>query len=135
MKEQILKVSQDLEQGVIDADKARSLLLGLFGISGSLQPLTVQKVDKMLKDISLETFIACGGNKDEWKNFWSANGIEIGLSSPSSPSSSSSLSSFLNVYVSRRAGCDTGAGCGEGAGCDTGAGAARFVGSTMGLDA
>jgi len=70
MKAQILKVAQDLEKGTIDADKARSLLLGLFGVSGSLQPLTLQKVDKMIKDISLETFIACGGNKNEWKEWW-----------------------------------------------------------------
>lgn len=40
-------------------------------VSGSLQPLTAQRVDKMLKDISLETFIACGGNKSEWKEWWS----------------------------------------------------------------
>lgn len=71
MKEQILKVAQDLEKDTIDSDKAQSLLLGLFGVSGSLQPLTVQKVDKMIKDISLETFIACGGNKKEWKEWWS----------------------------------------------------------------
>lgn len=71
MKEQILKVAQDLEKGTIDSNKARSLLLGLFGVSGSLQPLTIQRVDKMLKDVSLETFIACGGNKAEWKEWWS----------------------------------------------------------------
>lgn len=40
-------------------------------VSGSLRPLTVQRVDKMLKDISLQTFIACGGNKTEWKEWWS----------------------------------------------------------------
>ena len=38
MKEQILKVAQDLEQGAIDSDKARSLLLSLFGVSGSQIP-------------------------------------------------------------------------------------------------
>ena len=70
MKEQILKVAQDLEKGTITEDKARSLLLLLFGVSGSLHPLTPQKVDKMIKDISLETFIACGGNKHEWIEWW-----------------------------------------------------------------
>jgi hypothetical protein len=70
MKEYIVKVAQDLEQGTITEDKARSLLLGLLGVSGSLQPLTLNKVDKMVKEISLETFIACGGNKDEWKEWW-----------------------------------------------------------------
>jgi hypothetical protein len=71
MKQYILKVAQDLEQGTITEDKARSLLLGLFGVGGSLQPLTVKIVDKMLKEISLETFVACGGNKAEWKEWWS----------------------------------------------------------------
>lgn len=37
MKQCILKVAQDLEQGTITEDKARSLLLGLFGVSGSLR--------------------------------------------------------------------------------------------------
>lgn len=48
------------------------------GVSGSLEPLTMQRVDKMLKDISLETFIACGGNKAQWKQWWSKrNDINI----------------------------------------------------------
>jgi hypothetical protein len=71
MKKQILKVAKDLEQGTITEDKARSLLLLLLGVNGSLQPLTIQKVDEMLKDISLEAFINCGGNKYEWENWWS----------------------------------------------------------------
>jgi hypothetical protein len=45
--------------------------LKLLGVSDSLHPLTSNKVDKMLKDISLETFIACGGNKHEWIEWWS----------------------------------------------------------------
>ena len=36
MKQYILKVAQDLEQGTITEDKARSLLLGLLGVSPSL---------------------------------------------------------------------------------------------------
>ena len=35
MKEQILKISQDLEQGNITENDARILLLGLFGVSNS----------------------------------------------------------------------------------------------------
>ena len=37
MKQYIIKVAQDLEQGTITEDKARSLLLNLFGVSGSLR--------------------------------------------------------------------------------------------------
>ena len=71
MKEQILKVAQDLEKGEINEDKARSLLLGLFGVSGSLQPLTVQRVDKMMRELSKETWIALQGDEHEWKEWWS----------------------------------------------------------------
>lgn len=35
MKEQILKIARDLEKGTITTDTARTLLLGLFGVSGS----------------------------------------------------------------------------------------------------
>ena len=71
MKEYILKVAQDLEKGTITEDKARSLLLGLFGVSGSLQPLTVQRVDKMMQELSKETWIALQGDEHGWKEWWS----------------------------------------------------------------
>lgn len=35
MKDKIIKITQDLEQGAITEDKARSLLLKLLGASGS----------------------------------------------------------------------------------------------------
>ena len=35
MKKEIIKIAKDLEQGVIDLNTARNLLLGLFGVSGS----------------------------------------------------------------------------------------------------
>ena len=34
MKEEILKIAKDLEQGAITTKTARHLLLGLFGVSG-----------------------------------------------------------------------------------------------------
>ena len=52
MKDSILRVAEHLENGTIDSDKARSLLLNLFGVSGSLQPLTIDNVNKMLKKVS-----------------------------------------------------------------------------------
>jgi hypothetical protein len=36
MKEQILKIAKDLEKGDVTSEQAQSLLLGLFGVSGSL---------------------------------------------------------------------------------------------------
>ena len=36
MKNEIIKIAKDLEQGVIDLNTARNLLLGLFDVSGSL---------------------------------------------------------------------------------------------------
>ena len=35
MKSQLSKIAQDLEQGTITENEARTLLLGLFGVSGS----------------------------------------------------------------------------------------------------
>lgn len=70
MKAQILKVAQDLEKGTIDSDKARSLLLGLFGVSGSLQPLTVNRVSEMMQQLSKETWIALQGDDNGWIEWW-----------------------------------------------------------------
>jgi hypothetical protein len=70
MKAQILKVAQDLEKGTIDSDKARSLLLGLFGVSGSLQPLTVNRVSEMMQQLSKETWIALQGDEHGWSEWW-----------------------------------------------------------------
>lgn len=35
MKNEIIKIAKDLEQGTITDKEARTLLLGLFGVSGS----------------------------------------------------------------------------------------------------
>jgi hypothetical protein len=70
MKQYIIKVAQDLEQGTITEDKARSLLLGLFGVSGSLQPLTINNVSKMLDRASKETWVAVQGDEHGWKEWW-----------------------------------------------------------------
>ena len=36
MKNKIIKIAKDLEQGTIDLNTARNVLLGLFNVSGSL---------------------------------------------------------------------------------------------------
>ena len=36
MKEEILKIAKDLQKGVINTQTARTLLLGLFGVSKSV---------------------------------------------------------------------------------------------------
>lgn len=70
MKEQILKIAQELEQGTITEDKARSLLLGLFGVSDSLHSLTINNVSKMLYKVSKETWITIQGDEHGWKEWW-----------------------------------------------------------------
>ena len=70
MKDSIIKVAEHLENGTIDSDKARSLLLNLFGVSGSLQPLTIDNVSKMLDKVSKETWIAVQGDEHGWKEWW-----------------------------------------------------------------
>jgi hypothetical protein len=43
MKEQILKIAQDLEKGTITDIEAQNLLLGLFGVSGSYSAYDMAK--------------------------------------------------------------------------------------------
>jgi hypothetical protein len=43
MKEQILKIAQDLEKGIITDTEAQSLLLGLFGVSGSFTAYDMER--------------------------------------------------------------------------------------------
>ena len=80
MKDSILKVAEHLKNGTIDSDKARSLLLNLFGVSGSLQPLTIDTVNKMLKKVSKETWIAVQGDEHGWKE-WYAERCKLNLNS------------------------------------------------------
>lgn len=70
MKNEIIKVAKDLEEGAISPERARSLLLGLFGISAGLQPMTVQHVDKMMREMSKETWLAAGGGRSNWAVWW-----------------------------------------------------------------
>ena len=51
MKQYILKVAQDLEQGTITEDKARSLLLGLLGVSQRTFTSTCNEVENMAVEI------------------------------------------------------------------------------------
>jgi hypothetical protein len=66
MKAQILKVAQDLENGIISEDKAKSLLLGLFGITGPSQPLTISRVSELCANLSKDTWVALQGDENGW---------------------------------------------------------------------
>jgi hypothetical protein len=71
MKTELSKIALNLEQGAITENKARTLLLGLLGVSGSLQPLTVQRVGKMMQECSKDTWKAVQGDEHGWKEWWS----------------------------------------------------------------
>ena len=43
MKDKIIKIAQDLEQGTITETEARTLLLGLFGVSGSFTAYDMER--------------------------------------------------------------------------------------------
>lgn len=70
MKQEIIKVSKDLENGLIDEKQARRLLLGLFGFIGEQYHLDIKRVDKMLNNVSKESWIASCGNDIGWKEWW-----------------------------------------------------------------
>lgn len=71
MKEYILKVAKDLENGIITEDKAKKNLLRLFGVDGVLKPLTIDNVGKMLDNVSEETWVAARGDGRGWREWWS----------------------------------------------------------------
>lgn len=73
-KEKILKIAHDLKNGVINEQKARQLLLHALGVTGTAQPLTIQQVAKMLDEISLDAFIACGKTKKDWRQWMQKRG-------------------------------------------------------------
>ena len=54
MKEQMLKIAKDLEQGTITETEAQNLLLGLFGVSGSCS-CGVKYVKTKKSDIPYDT--------------------------------------------------------------------------------
>ncbi len=56
MKEQILKIAKDLEQGTITQTEAQDLLLGLFGVSYSL-PIDLNKVLRFDQPYSLPNIL------------------------------------------------------------------------------
>lgn len=43
MKSQLSKIAQDLEQGTITENEARTLLLGLLGVSGSFTAYDMER--------------------------------------------------------------------------------------------
>ena len=70
MKAEILNIAKNLENDNLTINDARTLLLGLFGVSGSLQPLTINNVSKILDKVSKETWIAVQGDEHGWKEWW-----------------------------------------------------------------
>ena len=54
MKDKIIKIAQDLEQGTITTETARTILLGLFGVSGSCS-CGVKYVETKKSDIPYDT--------------------------------------------------------------------------------
>lgn len=47
------------------------VLADLNNVSGSLQPLTVQRVDKLLRECSKDTWKAIQGDEHGWMEWWS----------------------------------------------------------------
>lgn len=68
MKEHILKIAYNLENNIIDENKAKLLLLNLFGVNSN--NLTNEHISKLLKNISKETWLYLNCSEDEWKKWW-----------------------------------------------------------------
>ena len=80
MKDLILKVAKDLEKGDITEDKAKSLLLSLFGVNGVQQPLNIARVSEMMYNISKEAWVTAGGSLIGFEH-WIAKRDHVNLNS------------------------------------------------------
>lgn len=71
MKQKIIKIAQDLEQGEVTTKKARTLLLGLFGVSGSCSNCPMdEKPDVTCKH--------CGGEDIMFDHYFSDRCLDCG---------------------------------------------------------
>lgn len=80
MKHLILKVAKDLEKGKITEDKAKNLLLALFGVKGGCEPLSINKVSEMMYNISKEAWVTAGGDLIEFE-LWLSKRNTLNLNS------------------------------------------------------
>jgi hypothetical protein len=55
MKQKIIKIAQDLKKGIITTETARTLLLGLFGVSGRAFD------ERMSEEFDISKCPKCGG--------------------------------------------------------------------------
>ncbi len=70
MKEQILKIAKDLEQGTINETEAQTLLLGLFDVSGSY---SAEDMSKAWSEGYHRKVDEINGNELRYFDVWLAN--------------------------------------------------------------
>ena len=70
MKDEIIKIAKDLEQGTITETKARTLLLGLFGVSDSY---SAEDMSKAWSEGYHRKVDEINGNKLRYFDVWLAN--------------------------------------------------------------
>lgn len=70
MKEQILKIAKDLEEGVITETESQNLLLGLFGFSGSY---SAEDMSKAWSEGYHRKVDEINGNELRYFDVWLAN--------------------------------------------------------------
>ena len=70
MKEQILEIAKDLEQGIITETEAQNLLLGLFDVSGSY---SAEDMGKAWSEGYHRKVDEISGNELRYFDVWLAN--------------------------------------------------------------
>jgi hypothetical protein len=71
MKEKRQQIIDIICRTWLTPSEQAELVLNLFDVSGSSQPLTIKNVSKMLGKVSKETWIAAQGDEHGWKEWWS----------------------------------------------------------------
>lgn len=70
MKTKTLSILNKVQSGEITIQVAQEQLFVLFDVSGSLQPLTVNRLSEMMQKLSKETWIALKGDENGWIEWW-----------------------------------------------------------------
>ena len=64
------KILDNVRNGAVTNQLAKQQVLDLFGVSNRFNTEQIQRISKMLSDVSHSAFIQGGGTESEYKDWW-----------------------------------------------------------------
>lgn len=64
------KILENVQSGVVNIKLAKQQVLDLFGVGSCFNSEQIQRISKMLNDVSHSAFIQGGGSEEEYKEWW-----------------------------------------------------------------